>query len=296
VTAGSRLRSPLFATALLVSFACAGRAPVPPAAPPAAREPPNTPPPEEAPAPTPSATTPVPARPLAWVNPARCLSPCDYDPAPSLVRVDDHAAPSATGLHQVASEIQAPLRALLEAAASAGHALAINSAYRSYEEQARVFRTTKQPGRAARPGHSEHQLGTAVDLRLQTPAAVDWLAAHAADFGFTRSYPPGKQKLTGYRPEPWHVRFVGPLAEQLRRDDLTLEEHFRAHPDVAASGDCAACPMPPPRKPCGPITEAGTCKGVLLSWCYEGVLATVDCSAFEQRCGPTGSTGTHDCR
>ena len=85
----------------------------------------------------------------------------------------------------------------------------INSAFRSYREQARVFRTMKERGRAARPGHSEHQLGTAIDLKLPTTAAIDWLGEHAFEYGFALSYPPGKQRLTGYRPEPWHMRFVG---------------------------------------------------------------------------------------
>jgi D-alanyl-D-alanine carboxypeptidase len=245
----------------------------------------------------PAAVPPAPAQPahLPWVNPARCLAPCNYDPGDRLVRIDDHAEPAAGGPFQVTTETRGPLRALLLAAAQAGHAVSINSAYRSYDEQARLFRSIKQPGRAARPGQSEHQLGVAVDLRLPGPAAVDWLAAHAADFGFTRSYPPGKHKLTGYRPEPWHVRFVGAtLAEELRRRDVTLEELFRARPDLGVSGSCRDCPAEPARKPCGRTTAAGTCKGPLLSWCYEGALATVDCSAFEQSCAPVD--GGHDCR
>lgn len=232
---------------------------------------------------------------LPWVNPARCLSPCAYDPSERLVRVDDHGAAAATGAYQVTSETQAPLLALLAAAAQAGHAVTINSAFRSYDEQARLFRSIKQPGRAARPGQSEHQLGVAVDLRLPDTAAVDWLAAHAPDFGFTRSYPPGKHKVTGYRPEPWHVRYVGaPLAAELRRRDLTLEELFRERPAMGVSGTCGDCPAEVARKPCGRVPAAGACKGPLLSWCYEGALATVDCSAFEQSCGAVA--GGHDCR
>jgi D-alanyl-D-alanine carboxypeptidase len=227
------------------------------------------------------------------VNPARCLSPCAYNP-PDLVTIDAAGRADPAGPHRVAREILRPLEDLLAAAASAGHPLGINSAFRSYDEQAHLHATIKQPGRAALPGQSEHQLGTAVDLKLPDADAADWLAAHAAELGFVRSYPPGKHKLTGYHPEPWHVRFVGqPLAEEARAAG-TLEELFRSHPALGVSGTCEDCPARARRKPCGPITAAGTCKGPLLTWCYEGALATVDCSAFSQRC--TAVEGAHDCR
>jgi D-alanyl-D-alanine carboxypeptidase len=228
------------------------------------------------------------------VNPSRCLSPCTYDPTPDLVSLDTAGKADAAGPHRVAREIVGPLHELLAAAAGAGHTLSINSAFRSYDEQARLHGSIKQPGRAALPGQSEHQLGTAVDLKLPSTEAGDWLAAHAAAFGFVCSYPPGKHKITGYRPEPWHVRYVGrPVAEEAHGAG-TLEELFRARPDLGVSGSCEDCPARARRKPCGAITAAGACRGPLLSWCYEGALATVDCSAFGQRCTAAGAG--HDCR
>jgi hypothetical protein len=227
------------------------------------------------------------------VNPSRCLSPCAYDP-PDLVAIDAAGRADPAGTHRVAREILRPLQDLLAAARNAGYAIGINSAFRSYDEQAHLFGSIKQPGRAALPGQSEHQLGTAVDLKLPSTDAADWLAAHAGDFGFVRSYPPGKHKVTGYRPEPWHVRFVGhPFAEQAQGAG-TLEELFRSRPELGVSGSCADCPARARRKPCGAVTAAGACKGPLLSWCYEGALATVDCSAFGQRCTAVGSE--HDCQ
>jgi D-alanyl-D-alanine carboxypeptidase len=302
--------------ALLVGAGCATTGT--PAARPA---PPTTPGPVEAgptpsaPAPvTPPTATPTPhtpsptavTAPQAWVNPARCHTRCAFDPGdrrgadPSagLVRVDDQGAPAAKGRHQIAAEVQAPLRDLLAAARAAGHVLKVNSAYRSYREQARVWKTTRQPGRAARPGHSEHQLGTAIDLRLPTSAAIDWLGAHAAEFGFVRSYPDGKQRITGYRPEPWHVRWVGvALAGRLATDGVgTLEELFRKEAGAGESGTCADCPLPASRALCGDVTAAGTCRGDVLVWCYDGALAAVDCTASEQHCGPPDNGGPSDCR
>lgn len=232
---------------------------------------------------------------LSWVNPARCLPACMKPPAEGLVVVDDRGALSPRGHHQVAPSAQPGLHDLITAARAAGHLVKVSSAYRSYDDQARVYRETTQIGRAARPGHSEHQLGTAIDLRLPTKLAIDWLAAHAADFGFALSYPDGKQRLTGYRPEPWHIRYVGQtLAERLRGDGQILEELFRAHPEIGESGSCEDCEATSSRAPCGTISAAGVCTGTVLGWCFDGALANVDCAVSGQMCGPS-SDGTPDC-
>jgi zinc D-Ala-D-Ala carboxypeptidase len=268
------------------------------------------PPPEPGPAPAAGAgaavgpvpeSPPVPPGPppsqarLPFVSPSRCLSPCGYDPADTLVRIDEQGAPAPVGKHRVVAEVQAPLQALVAAARAAGHLVRVQSAYRSYRDQARVFATTKEIGRAARPGHSEHQLGTAVDLRLPTTAAIEWLAENAASFGFALSYPPGKQKLTGYRPEPWHVRFVGvALAAQMREHRWSIAELFRARPELAESGACDDCPAAVSRAPCGAATAAGSCAGTVLTWCYEGALATVDCATSQQVCGPVPGVSAED--
>jgi D-alanyl-D-alanine carboxypeptidase len=222
---------------------------------------------------------------LPWVNPARCLASCAFDPGEALRRVNDAGELDLKGRHRVDAAALAALRELLADARAEGHVVKISSAYRSYEEQVRVFRTTKEKGRAARPGHSEHQLGTTIDLRLPTTRAIDWLAAHVAAHGFVLSYPPHKQRITGYRPEPWHVRFVGrEIAAQVPTGG-TLEELFREHPDLAESGTCNDCPAPASRtKACGRITSAGVCDGTVLSWCFDGALATVDCAAFKHTC------------
>ena len=75
---------------------------------------------------------------------------------------------------------------------------------------------------SARPGHSEHQLGTALDFRSAddpTPpwqlddfadtAAGGWLHDHAWEYGFVLSYPKGASAETCYAYEPWHYRYVG---------------------------------------------------------------------------------------
>jgi zinc D-Ala-D-Ala carboxypeptidase len=140
------------------------------------------------------------------------------------------------------------LRAMAEAAAAAGNGIGVQSAYRSYESQQAVFDGwVAQYGRAsaltfsARPGHSEHQLGLAIDFRSDpggspftgswgnTPAG-SWMKQHAWEYGFIRSYPPNKQKVTCYANEAWHYRYVGrDLAATVHVSGLTLREYLWAN-------------------------------------------------------------------
>ena len=234
---------------------------------------------------------------LAWVNPARCLVDCASDPVVAIRRLDERGQPGPRGKHRVASTAVAPLGELLAAARAAGFNIRISSAFRSYRDQLRMFRSIKERGRAARPGHSEHQLGTAIDLRLPSTKAIDWLAEHAFEHGFALSYPAGKQRLTGYRPEPWHVRFVGPeLAAELHQRGWTLEELFRARPDLGESGGCDDCPAALSRTRCGAVSAAGDCRGTVLTWCYDGALAAVDCAVSNQTCAREPDGAPPDCR
>ena len=122
-----------------------------------------------------------------------------------------------------------PLAAMLDAAAQEGDSIAVTSGYRSYDDQARTFaRLVRSHGAgyaaisAARPGHSEHQLGTTIDLQ----GGSDWLSAHAWRFGFVLSYPPGRSPTwTCYKPEPWHYRYFGPeRAAAIRSSGLSPRE------------------------------------------------------------------------
>jgi D-alanyl-D-alanine carboxypeptidase len=107
------------------------------------------------------------------------------------------------------------LRALVRAARRQGITIRVNSGYRSYAEQRAMYRAeVDRVGAAeaallvARPGHSEHQLGTALDI-ADTAGAHAWLAERAWRFGFVVSYPRGGRDISCYRYEPWHVRYYG---------------------------------------------------------------------------------------
>jgi D-alanyl-D-alanine carboxypeptidase len=106
-----------------------------------------------------------------------------------------------------------PLRSLLEAAAGEGAEVHVTSSYRSFTGQERlVAANPDSEDEVARAGHSEHQLGTAVDLG----GDHDWLRLNASRFGFVLSYPAHRSpQWTCYRAEPWHFRYFGPQRAQL---------------------------------------------------------------------------------
>jgi D-alanyl-D-alanine carboxypeptidase len=124
------------------------------------------------------------------------------------------------------------MKAMDAAARAAGVTLLVSSAYRSYDYQVEVFgRNVRESGReaalmvSAEPGHSQHQLGTAVDFGSITDAFADtassrWLVANAARFGFSLSFPKGMTAITGYSWESWHYRYLGKAAAAL------AEEYF----------------------------------------------------------------------
>ena len=137
------------------------------------------------------------------------------------------------------------LRAMANAARKAGAGIAVRSAFRSYRQQISVFNGwVAQQGYhmallfSARPGHSEHQLGTTIDFRSAastlppwgytdwaTTRSGSWMARNAWKYGWVLSYPKGKQGQVCYGYEPWHWRYVGrPLAKQIHDSGLTVRK------------------------------------------------------------------------
>jgi LAS superfamily LD-carboxypeptidase LdcB len=135
---------------------------------------------------------------------------------------------------------------LRAAASRAGLRLVVVSAFRSFIEQRATFDYWVSVGgyeqalrTSARPGHSEHQLGTAIDFGdgraapweyadfAATPTGA-WLAQHAAEYGFLMSLAKGKSDVTCYDYEPWHYRWVGrDVAANVVATGLALREYQR---------------------------------------------------------------------
>jgi D-alanyl-D-alanine carboxypeptidase len=121
----------------------------------------------------------------------------------------------------------------------------------------------------ARPGHSEHQLGVAIDFRTagatgtgnfgSTPAGR-WLAIHAWEYGFVMSYPNGRTTVTCYDGEPWHFRYVGRTqAAEIHASGETVREYLWANftntvvPPAPHSSGPPIAPLPSPE----PIQASG---------------------------------------
>jgi zinc D-Ala-D-Ala carboxypeptidase len=134
----------------------------------------------------------------------------------------------------------ADLRAMAVAARKAGVKLLVDSGYRSYADQVVLYRyyvaklgVTKARLRVARPGHSEHQLGTAIDLESE-PGAYLWARANSWKFGWVVSYPYNRTSVSCYRSEPWHLRYVGrPVAASVHASQLVLRAWLWLHVPVA---------------------------------------------------------------
>jgi D-alanyl-D-alanine carboxypeptidase len=185
------------------------------------------------------------------VNKHRPLNPPTYVPK-SLTRIQ---------AERLRSEAADAYKKMVRDAKAGGVNIVTVSGYRSYDTQAGLYDDyVQQYGQetadtiAARPGHSEHQTGLAMDVgnssgvcALQdcfegTPVGK-WVATHGHKYGFIIRYPKDEQDVTGYKYEPWHLRYVGPkLADEMRLkaeatatkgpklDTDTMEEFFGLEP------------------------------------------------------------------
>lgn len=135
--------------------------------------------------------------------------------------------------------VSAAFNKMKEAAAKEGLNLWIASGYRSYDYQNNLYNNyVKRDGKekadtySARAGHSEHQTGLCFDLNQVNDTFAStresaWVNAHAHEYGFIVRYPKGKEHITGYKYEPWHLRYLGvELATSVYNSGLCLEEYL----------------------------------------------------------------------
>ena len=172
-----------------------------------------------------------------WVvsNKQRSLNPKTYAPS-DLVTV--------SGGQQLRKETAAALAQMIEAAKAENLYISSLSGYRSYNTQTSVYNNEVATNgqavadtQSARPGHSEHQTGLAIDVGgggcgiedcFGNTAEGKWVATNAYKYGFIIRYTANKQAVTGFRAEPWHIRYVGvDLATEMQKQGVqTLEEFF----------------------------------------------------------------------
>ena len=143
------------------------------------------------------------------------------------------------------AEAAEALEKLIAGAADAGYEIAMRTGFRSYEYQQNLFasyasRNGEEAANkySAKAGESEHQSGLCCDVSSPSVGwqlSYDygkteegkWLSEHAAEYGFIVRYLEGKEDITGYNYEPWHIRYVGvDAAMEIYEAGLTLEEYL----------------------------------------------------------------------
>lgn len=180
---------------------------------------------------------------LALVNKTNALLP-GYTPNDLVIPAVPFSFEGYDPKKQLRREAARALEALFAKAKQENIILAGVSGFRSYERQAELYRQAwlRSPAGvvtySARPGESGHQTGLAIDVsspsvnyELETAFADtkegQWLKKNAPDFGFIIRYPKGKESITGYPYEPWHIRYVGKgIAKEITDRGLTLEEYI----------------------------------------------------------------------
>jgi LAS superfamily LD-carboxypeptidase LdcB len=164
-----------------------------------------------------------------WLAPVNKINALSSNYAPAVVNT------GIAGGGQVTPNTKTALHELSADASSQGINIAVISGYRSYTTQVSTFNSyvqneikaglshdqavIKANTYSAKPGHSEHQLGTTTDLKCASCGNFDnsagnlklyqYLADNCYKFGFAISYPTNSLELTGYKYEPWHIRYIG---------------------------------------------------------------------------------------
>ena len=186
------------------------------------------------------------ARIWAVVDKLRPASPIDYRPD-GLVLPDGVRSVEGGALR---ADAASALTSLVNAARVAGVGeVALESGFRSYQTQQQTYgrhfaeRGDRADQVSARPGYSEHQLGLGADVvacagacgtldELAATPQGQWIAAHAWEHGWIVRYVEGATDMTGYLPEPWHLRYIGPELAKAYHDGgwTSLEAFFALEP------------------------------------------------------------------
>lgn len=173
--------------------------------------------------------------------------PSNYAPSDLVLAEKSGIRVKAKGTYYVRNILINDLKELNNQAKKDNIDISIISGYRSYSTQQSTYNYWVKYNKgcvscadrvSARPGHSQHQLGTAVDFgskengdvvgsSFDSTKAAKWLLDNAWKYGFVISYPKGKEIITGYNYESWHYRYIGKdNAKMMKESGLILEEYL----------------------------------------------------------------------
>lgn len=167
----------------------------------------------------------------------------DYEPKDLVEPESEYVAPDC-GNRQLRKDAYEAMVKMIKAAEKEDLHLLLNSGYRSYDEQTRIYQETEQKyGGAyaaeyvATPGASEHQTGLGLDMTSQSvvdkqrlvfsdTAEYKWVIANCQKYGFVIRFEQGTDGITGISHEPWHLRYVGEdVARDMIEHNWTFEEY-----------------------------------------------------------------------
>ena len=166
------------------------------------------------------------------VNKSHAL-PSDFIP-------DDLVAIPSFPNYQIKDDAVSDFEALLAAAKLENVNFSPYSTYRSYDKQNKLYNNylKRDPvdvvdSYSARPGHSEHQTGLALDVRSAgylddlSDSDYEWMLNNSYKYGFIVRYPKGHSETTGYQEEPWHLRYIGiEHATKVHELGITYDEYY----------------------------------------------------------------------
>lgn len=146
---------------------------------------------------------------------------------------------STTG-HYLSIDAKIAYDNLCEASIAAGMELSVNSSYRSYQDQEKVYNSYLElygqsyvDKYVATPGYSEHQTGLALDVKslnssiFKNSEEYIWMLNNSYKYGFILRYPENKKDITGYNSEAWHFRYVGVnVAKYIYENNITYDEYY----------------------------------------------------------------------
>jgi zinc D-Ala-D-Ala carboxypeptidase len=163
--------------------------------------------------------------------------PADY--VPELMELDPLVCFPGRGRQYLRPEAKEAFERMHNDARMLGLNILAYDTYRSIKRQDAIWNNALASGRSiedvdslnARGGHSEHNTGLAVDViannySINNTKELEWYKEHAHEYGFIIRYPQGKEHITGYKYEPWHLRYLGvETAAAVYNSGLTYEEY-----------------------------------------------------------------------
>ena len=166
-----------------------------------------------------------------------------YNQLPKDVKYDDivtiEKPYSSDGKRQTRKVAYDAFKQMADDAAKDGIKIWVVSGFRTWDQQTSLFNNSEKKNGlnhaliySAKPGHSEHQLGLALDLNttdenkhFENSKEYEWLKQNSYKYGFIERYKKDKEFITGYAFEPWHYRYLGvDIATKLFEENITYEE------------------------------------------------------------------------